>query len=120
MALDQVPIPDLFAPGNLALRGVLDDVDFAGGRTDHDVAWLRQSAIDLEAMSAAVTQLLGDGTSPAAFDAHLTNSSFWQGTNGALEITVGVAAVSRFYCNLDVRIADGPHGFTVGASESCD
>src|SRR5262245_53888528 len=41
-ALDEVPIPDLFAAGNAALQGVLDEVDFTGGRTDHDIAWLRQ------------------------------------------------------------------------------
>ena len=32
-----------------------------------------------------------------------------------------VAAVSRFYCNLDVRIVDDPtEGFWVEASETCD
>ena len=119
--LDEVPIPDLFAAGNTALLEVLDDADFAGGRRDHDVAWLRQSAVELASLGEAVDQLIVDGTSPASFDAYLTNTSLWHGDGGAVEIDLGIAAVSRFYCNLDVRIVDDPpDGFYVSASESCD
>lgn len=120
-ALDEVPIPDLFDSGQAALLAALDDADFSGGRTDHDVAWLRQSAVDLEALRQSVVRLIGDGTSPAELDQHLTNHSYWQGPDGAIEITLGIQAVSRFYCNLDVRIVNDPvDGFWVEASETCD
>ncbi len=118
--LDEVPIPDLFASGQDVLIAVLDEADFIGGRSDHDVAWLRESATGLAAMHAAVEQLSADGTSPASFNAHLTNESYWSGPDGAVEINVGIAAVSRFYCNLDIAIADGSQGFSVTAIESCD
>jgi hypothetical protein len=119
-ALDDVPIPDLFANGQTALLEVLSDADFAGGRTEHDIAWLRQSAIELETLRQDVVQLIADGTSPSSFDVHLTNEAYWTGPNGVLEINVGLAAVSRFYCNLDVRIMNTEQGFSVEANESCD
>lgn len=119
--LDEVPIPDLFAAGNDALLEVLDDADFAGGRSDHDIAWLRQSAVELASLGEAVDQLIVDGTSPASFDAFLTNASYHHRDGNPVEINLGIAAVSRFYCNLDVRIVDDPtDGFYVSASESCD
>ena len=118
--LDEVPIPDLFASGQEALAGVLDEADFAGGRSDHDIAWLRESATGLAAMHADVVQLSADGTNPASFNTHLTNQSYWSGPNGAVEITVGVAAVSRFYCNLDIAIVNDSQGFSVSTIESCD
>lgn len=120
--LDQVPIPDLFAPGQKALLEVLDDADFTGGRSEHDVAWLRNSAVGLDALGKAVTKLLADGTNPPEFDSHLTNQAVFESpVSGILTIDVGVAAVSRFFCNLDIHIVDDPNGlFTVGAIESCD
>jgi hypothetical protein len=119
--LDEVPIPDLFVAGNEVLLEVLDDADFGGGRRDHDVAWLRQSAVELASLGEAVEQLVVDGTSPASFDAYLTNASYHHRDGNPVEINLGIAAVSRFYCNLDVRIVDDPtDGFYVSASETCD
>jgi len=120
-SLDEVPIPNLWDAGNEALGQILVDVDFGGGRSDHDVAWLRQSAVDLDMLSEAVFQLQGDGTSPASFDEHLTNTWSHRSPDGSMDIRFGIAAVSRFYCNLDVRIVDDTtDGFFVEASETCD
>ncbi|HVK83518.1 MAG TPA: hypothetical protein VM513_05390 [Kofleriaceae bacterium] len=119
--LDEVPIADLFEAGQSALAEVLVEADFTGGRADHDVAWLRQSAVELAALAEAVDQVIADGTSPASFDAHVVNTRSWEGSDGTVEISFSVAAVSRFYCNLDVRIVDDPtEGFFVEASETCD
>jgi hypothetical protein len=119
-ALDDVPIPDLFASGQVALLEVLDDADFAGGRSDYDVAWLRNSAVELEALRQAVADVIADGTSPDTFDEYLTNTGYSHNAAGDVEIDAGIAAVSRYYCNLDIQILDDADGFQVSALESCD
>ena len=65
--------------------------------------------------------LLEGGVVPLDFDRHLTNHSLWQADDGRVEINVGLRAVSRFYCNLDIRIIVHAEGETEAeAIESCD
>lgn len=120
--LDEIPIDDLFADGQAALGEVMVDVSFDQGRREHDIDWLRNSANGLieleEILDEARPTLQHQG-----IDAHLTNTSFFQSeTSEAYEVSVGLVAVSRFFCNLDVRIVNDPGGvgFFVETSEHCD
>jgi hypothetical protein len=115
--LDEVPIVSLFANGDIALGAVVDESAFRDGRNDHDIAWLRQSAVGLEKLANAVDQAIATGSNPA--NSHFTNVGNWTGSAGNFEINIGVRAVSRFYCNLDIRISDD-NGFSVETGEFCD
>ncbi len=115
--LDEVPIVLLFADGDDALSAVMSDSSFASGRNEHDIAWLRQSEVELQELVDAVDQAMADGSNPA--NKHFTNVGNWTGSSGSFEINIGVRAVSRFYCNLDIRIHDD-NGFGVDTGEYCD
>jgi hypothetical protein len=117
--LRDIPIEDLFDHGNEALSPVLYETAFDQGRLDHDVAWLRWSAGQLRALDEL---LQSDSAEPWQFDEHFTNTHNWRREGGSeFEINVGLRAVSRFYCNLDIRIANyDTDGFTVVAEEICD
>ena len=119
--LNEVPMDGLFEAGQQALSQALHEADFEGGRRDHDVAWLRESAEELAELAKAVDSMLLGADVPVDFDDYLTNFYSWSDDTGDFRVEVGVRAVSRFYCNLDIRVSGNAAGvLDVIGEESCD
>lgn len=120
--LDEIPVQDLFAKNASPLEGVLDEQAFAEGRTEEDVAWLRQSKGQLQELLSLVVQVkVGEPLDPE-IDKYLFVERNFAKSVDEFEVNVLLNPVSRFYCNLSVRIERTPLASrpVVTAEETCD
>lgn len=122
--LDELPISGLFEKHAIALdkSKFLGDRDFAGGRADHDVAWLRKSLVDLKALENYVAQTSMGVNMDVLIDSYVTVLQYqYKGPTEHHYLAI-VEPVSRFYCNLQFNVDRNPGDAAVDvtAEETCD
>lgn len=118
--LDELPIADIFKRNSQPLRESAEfgDIDFIGGRRDHDVAWLRQSLVELKE-TLRLVKLEAAGKSVATqLDplVHVVSHSM----NHDQETHIILQATSRFYCNVEFRVYNEGNSRIITADEYCD
>lgn len=122
--LGQKHILDLFSRNEVLLRKskFIEDTDFAGGRDEHDVAWLRESLVGLRKLLVLVQDANTTGVIPVEIDKYLWISSFKRWDAERFNFQFIVEPVSRFYCNLTIRGGRnaGNNKAFFSAYESCD
>lgn len=120
--LDQIPVQDLFLKNARPLEGVLDEHAFAEGRREENVAWLRKSKLELQKLLSLVVQFKVGEPLDVEIDKYLFVERNFSKTADEFEVNVLLMPVSRFYCNLSVRI-EGKQSMirpSVSAEETCD
>ncbi|MEK6555879.1 MAG: hypothetical protein AABZ31_11595 [Bdellovibrionota bacterium] len=120
--LNQIPIAGLFERNAEGLNKVLTDVAFAEGRDEEDVAWLRKSLADLNALLVLVKKARAGQNTYKAMEKYIYISRNFVVNANEYEVSALLNPVSRFYCNLTIEIdlQAGIKTPIAEASESCD
>lgn len=122
--LSEVPITGLFERNADALKKskLLEDQDFGGGRDEHDVAWMRKSLSDLQALEKAVAETAMGVNMDVLIDSYVTVLQYqYKGPNEHHYLAI-IEPVSRFYCNLEFHVdrnVTAPASALI-AEETCD
>lgn len=123
--LDLIPIKELFERYEalyLAKSKIWEDTDFSGGRSEHDVAWLRNSLKELTALLQLARDAQDGKNVDGEIDKNLVNFRYYYTSLDNFELAVDWVATSRFYCNAGVRIFKDASRTqpAVSAQEYCD
>jgi hypothetical protein len=122
--LNEIPINDLFERNGEALNKskIWTDTDFAGGRSEHDIAWLRQSLSGLKTLLTLTQEAKAGKNVDAELDASFVNVQYTYRSENEYDLLVGLASTSRFYCNAGIVISKLKEQTNpdVSAQEYCD
>lgn len=117
--LSKTKIKGLFVPGQTQLAKILTETQFRSGRVDVNVAWLRQSVIELRKLNALVAQIYESQSGYEKLDSFFVNASYSQDEISE-DVSLDILAISRPYCNLTISYSHMEDDMSVSTSEICD
>ena len=117
--LSKTKIKGLFASGQKRLSKILSEAQFQEGRDDADVAWLKQSVLELKKLNKLLGSVYESQDGYKNLDAFFVNASYSQDETSE-DVSIDIQAVSRFYCNLTVTYSKMENEISISTAEVCD